>query len=103
MVGCLTFLILLANLAAIIALDVAYWFVGWQCGLAGVFGVIGFLIGYAISVEMAIAPREFWWNSEFGVFLKKIGYAWSAAGIVTFFAYLIITFLWGDPLEILPW
>lgn len=90
--GCIITLLLIINIVFVIAIDVICWIVEWQKGLAGVFGVIGFLTAYAISVEMSIAPREFWTNSEFDIFKKKLGYAWGTMIIVWCIAYTLIIY-----------
>lgn len=94
MVRILTFLILVITLAALVVIDIGCWMAfGWMGGVAGICGIIGFLIAYAISVEMTLAPRDFWTNSEFGVFLKKLGYAWESGLCVTAAVYLIFLFI----------
>ena len=57
--------------------------------VAGLCGIIGFLIAYAVSVEVAIAPLDFWTHSDFGLFLKKLGYAWETGLCVTTASFLI--------------
>ena len=78
--GCITFFILLCNVVAIIILDVFLWvYYSATMGLIGLVGLVGFFIGYAFSIEISIAPRDFWVNSEFDVFIKKLSFANSAA------------------------
>ena len=90
MVRILTFLILLITLALLAAIDVGAWLAfGWTGGVAGLCGIIGFLIAYEVSVEVAIAPRDFWTHSDFGLFLKKLGYAWETGLCVTATSFLI--------------
>ena len=71
--GCITFIILAFNIIALIAMDIMFWTESTASGLAGVLGIIAFFIGYALSVEITIAPRDFWVNSAFGIFIKKLG------------------------------
>lgn len=66
------------------------WAESAASGLAGVFGIIAFFIGYALSVEVTIAPRDFWVNSAFGIFIKKLGVANMTAFAVWFIGNLII-------------
>ena len=87
--GFIAFILLSLNIVALIAIDIYFWVVSWQSGLSGLIGILAFFIGYALSVELSIAPREFWWNSEFDIFIKKLGFAWSAAGTVFLLFYLI--------------
>ncbi|MDH8701650.1 putative membrane protein YkgB [Dysgonomonadaceae bacterium PH5-43] len=89
--GCITLFLLLCNIAVIVGIDVLLWTHSATMGLIGLGGLGAFLIGYALSVEISIAPRDFWWNSEFGIFIKKLTFANSAAlfvlGISIFIAY----------------
>ena len=93
--GCITLFLLLCNLTAIVALDVFLWTYSTPMGLIGLLGLVAFLIGYALSVEISIAPRDFWWNSEFEIFIKKIGFANSAA-LVIWFVAIFIAYLSGN-------
>ena len=61
--GCITFVLLVLNIIALVAIDIMFWAESAASGLAGVFGIIAFFIGYALSVEVTIAPRDFWVNS----------------------------------------
>lgn len=94
MVGCLTFLFLAGSIAGIIALDAVLWSIEWQMGAAGILGLIGFLIGYTCSVEMSIAPRDFWVNPEFDVVKKKFKYGWSVAISTGLISYFILGLIW---------
>lgn len=93
--GCITLLIFLLNLAIAIAVDIAFWNIGWTLGLAGVFAIIGFLIAYAISEDAALSPRDFFWNSEWGIFCKKLAWAWGTALVIYAIAYIAIMFISG--------
>lgn len=42
---------------------------------------IAFILGYALSVEVTFAPRDFWVLSSFDVLKKKIECAWGAKSI----------------------
>jgi hypothetical protein len=69
----------LCNMALYVGTDILAWFIHHWFGLIGLIPVIIFVLAYAFSVEMAIAPRDFWTNSEFDVFRKKMKYANRAA------------------------
>ena len=84
--GCITFVLLVLNIIALVAIDIMFWAESAASGLAGVFG----FIGYALSVEVTIAPRDFWVNSAFGIFIKKLGVANMTAFAVWFIGNLII-------------
>ncbi len=92
--GCITFLILLFCIGIMVVVDIFFWMSVWQLGLAGVFGIIAFFIAYGISVEMSIAPREFWTNCEFDIFLKKLGYGWSVMVATWLIVYVILACIW---------
>lgn len=94
MVGCLTLFFLVGSIAGIIILDAILWAIEWQMGVAGILGLIGFLIGYTYSVEMSIAPRDFWVNPEFDVVKKKFKYGWSVAISIGLISYLILGLIW---------
>lgn len=93
--GCLTLLIFLFNLTIAVAIDAAFWGMGWTLGLAGAIAIIGFLLAYAISEEAALSPRDFFWNSEWGIFCKKLTWAWGTALVVYAIAYFGLSFLTG--------
>lgn len=96
----ITFILLALNIVVLLAIDIGFWAIGWQVGVAGIIGILAFFIGYALSVELAIAPRDFWWNSEFGIFIKKLGFAWSVALVVWAICYFILGLTCGDPLDL---
>ena len=88
--GCITLFLLLCNIVVIIALDVFLWMhYSVTMGLIGLIGLVAFFIGYALSVEISIAPRDFWWNSEFDIFIKKLTFANSTALFVWGIAIVI--------------
>lgn len=95
LMGCITLLIFIINLALAVAIDVAFWGMGWTMGLAGAIAFIDFLIAYAISEDAALSPRDFFWNSEWGIFCKKLAWAWGTALVIYAIAYLGLTFLTG--------
>ena len=98
--GCITFFLLLINILVVLAIDIVCWSIGWQLGLAGIIAIIGFLIAYVISEDAALSPRDFFWNSEWGIFCKKLGWAWGTALAVYAIAYLALALAFGDILNI---
>ena len=100
--GCLTLLLLLVNLVIVIGLDIAFWSIGWQVGVAGIVAILAFLIAYSLSEEVALSPRDFFWNSEWGIFCKKLSWAWGMALVFFAVAYIALAYFTGDPLDILP-
>lgn len=77
--GCITVLILLCNIGLIVAADVLLWMYSATMGLFGLIGVVVFFIAHALSTQMSLAPRDFWRNSEFDIFIKKLAFANIAA------------------------
>lgn len=86
-----TFILLALNIIGLIVIDCLMWSVSSIFGLAGLFGTIAYFIGYALSVEMTLAPRDFWINSEFGIFIKKLG----VANLVALMVWAISVWLMG--------
>lgn len=85
--------LLLCNIAAILAVDIFMWsYYSATVGLLGLIGLVAFFIGYAFSVEMSIAPRDFWWNTEIDIFFKKLAFANSAALLAWGCAFVIAYF-----------
>ena len=80
--GFVTFILLTLNTIGFIIIDCLISSVSPIFGLAGLFGIIAYFIGYALSVELTLAPRDFWINSEFGIFIRKLGVANFAALMV---------------------
>ncbi len=80
MVSFLTFVLLVLSIIILIVVDVLVWLLWcWQAGLACILPIIGFLIAYKYSVEMSIAPRDFWANPSWEIAKKKLSYAWAVA------------------------
>lgn len=80
--GCITAFLFLCNIILIVGVDIFLWTHSATMGLLGIVAIIAFFIAYALSVELSIAPRDFWTNSEFDVFIKKLGFANTTALIV---------------------
>ena len=89
------FILLVLNTILLIALDFVLWDTSWMFGLGGVIGIVGFFIGYAISVDMSIAPRDFWRFPKYEIFKKKIVYGNSIAVFTCFVATAIIYGSWS--------
>lgn len=89
--GFVTFILLTLNIIGLIVIDCLMWSVSSIFGVAGLFGIITYFIGYALSVEMTVAPRDFWINSKFGIFIKKLG----VANFVALMVWAISAWLMG--------
>lgn len=95
--------ILIISLVAVITIAVLAWiYIGWQIGLAGLIAVVAFLIGFLISEKFAVSRRDRHVKSEWGVFCKRIAWAWGAAAIVYAIFYIVIAYLWGDVIDVMP-
>ena len=77
--GCLTSLLLLLSIGIFIVFDVFFWSVSWIFGLIGIFAIVAFIIAYAVSEDFSLSPRDYIRNSDWGIFCKKIGWAWGIA------------------------
>lgn len=89
------FILLVLNTILLIILDLVLWNTSWMFGLGGIIGIVGFFIGYAISVDMSIAPRDFWRFPKYEIFKKKIAYGNSIAVATCFIATAIIYGVWS--------
>ena len=50
--------LLVLNIIALVAIDIMFWAESAASGLAGVFGIIAFFIGYALSVEVTYVLQD---------------------------------------------
>ena len=82
------------NTLLLIILDLVLWDTSWMFGLGGIIGIVGFFIGYAISVDMSIAPRDFWRFPKYEIFKRKMVYGNSIAVATCFIATAIIYGIW---------
>jgi hypothetical protein len=76
----------------IIGFDVFLWSHSATMGLIGLLGIIAFLIGYVFSVRISITPRDFWINSEFDIFIKKLSFA-NTTALLVWGISIVIAFL----------
>ena len=81
-----SFLLLTFQILLMIGLDIVLFDYNIYYGFGGIIGIVAYFIAYAISVDMAIAPRDFWFQTSWSIFKKKVGYAFSAYLIVTLLA-----------------
>ena len=79
----LVFLSFIFAIAFMLGLDVVLWMENPLYGIGGIVGFVAYFIAYSISGDTIIAPRDFWRLSNWQVFKKKIGYAFSAYLIAT--------------------
>ena len=90
--GCLTSLLLLLSIGIFIVFDVFFWSVSWIFGLIGILAIVAFVIAYAVSEDFSLSPRDYIRNSDWGIFCKKIGWAWGIALRVYAAATVIVLF-----------
>ena len=67
-----SFLAMLTSFVFMIGLNVVLFEEEVMYGIGGIIGMIGFVIAYSISGDMILAPRDFWFQSSWGIFKKKI-------------------------------
>ena len=82
----LSFILLSFQILLMIGLDIVLFDYNVYYGFGGIVGMLAYFIAYAISVDMAIAPRDFWFQTSWGIFKKKVGYAFSAYLVTTLVA-----------------
>lgn len=82
----LIFISFVFAIAFMLGLDVVLWIENPLYGIGGIVGFVAYFIAYSISGDMIIAPRDFWRLSNWQVFKKKMGYAFSAYLLVTLVA-----------------
>ena len=87
----LVFLTFILAIAFMLGLDVVLWIENLLYGIGGIVGIVAYFIAYSISGDMIIAPRDFWRLSNWQVFKKKMGYAFSAYLIVTLIVSGVLT------------
>ena len=91
----LSLLTMLIAIAFMIGLNVVLFLERPIYGIAGIVGLIGYFIAYAISVDITVSPNDFWFQSSWEIFKKKIGYAFSTYLIVTLLLAGILRALFG--------
>ncbi len=74
--GIVSLIVIILNIVLLVGVDVFLWFLEPGFGLGGVFSIVIWFITYAVTEEIAIAPRDFWVNSALDIVNKKIGRAW---------------------------
>lgn len=91
----ITALIFLCNIGLIITADVLLWMYSTTMGLFGLIGVVAFFVAHALSTGMSLAPRDFWTNSEFDIFIKKLAFA-NTVALIVWGGLLIIAAMCGN-------
>lgn len=82
----ISFLVMVLVVAFMVLIDIILFGESVAYGLGGIIGMVAFYIAYSISVEMSLAPRDFWVNSSWEIFKKKLGYAFGAYLVTTLVA-----------------
>lgn len=83
-------IVFVANILFLLVVDAYLWTVSWCWGLGCIIGIVGFFIGYSLSGGMTLAPRDYWRNSQYAVFKKKLAYGNSIAGVTAVIASLVL-------------
>ena len=83
-------IVFVANVLLLLIADAFLWTISWRWGLGGIIGIVGFFIGYSLSGGMTLAPRDYWRNSQYAVFKKKLAYGNSIAGVTAVIASLVL-------------
>lgn len=93
--GIVSFITLILNIALLVAVDVFAFAAGTFYGVAALIGSAAFFIAYMVSVEVTVAPRDFWVNPSFDVMKKKLKFAWGCAFVTGVFSFLVIVAIYG--------
>lgn len=93
--GCLISSLLIASIGVLVIFDILFWSVSWIMGLIGILTIIAFIIAYSVSEDFSLSPRDFSRNSSWGIFCKKIGWAWGVALMVYAAAFVLIFLILG--------
>lgn len=87
--GCLTVIVFTLSMGVSLLVDVvgfgiaqANGFPIWIAIIGIILDNIAFILGYALSVEITFAPRDFWTLSSFSVLMKKIAVAETSKAVV---------------------
>ena len=102
--GCITFFIFLINLVLLIAADVLLWSFSAAMGLYGLCGIIAFILAISVSEGMSIAPLDNFVDTEFEIFIKKLGFA-NTAALIVWGGIVIATYSlgWESSVEFWEW
>lgn len=93
--GCITSLLLLLSVGVLIIFDIFFWSVSWIFGLIGIIAIIAFVIAYCVAEDFSLSPRDYFRNSEWGIFCKKMGWAWGVALMVYAAITVVVLFVAG--------
>lgn len=94
----ITGFIFLLNIAAWIGANVLCWnLTGSSLGVTTIVGILVFLIAWAFSGEMVLAPIDFLMQPDWGVFVIKLKWS-NMAGLFAMGVFLIICLIfdWFD-------
>jgi hypothetical protein len=83
-------IVFVANVLLLLIADAFLWTISWRWGLGGIIGIVGFFIGYSLSGGMTLAPRDYWRNSKYAIFKKKLAYGNSIAGATAVIASFVL-------------
>lgn len=80
--GCICTFIIIINVVLWIAADVLMWMYSPLIGIFGICAIIAYIIGCILAPMISLAPRAYWVNSEFGIFIKIITFGNTCALVV---------------------
>lgn len=83
-------IVFVSNLLGLLIINIYLWTVAWSWGLGGLIGIVGFFVGYKLSDGMTIVPRDYWRNSSYEIFKKKLAYGNSIAAATGVIASFIL-------------
>lgn len=103
--GFITSFLFLLNASVWIFFDIICWYLtGHTFGWIGLAGAISFFIAWGLSGEATLSVIDYFWQTEWELFVTKIKWSNSVSLIVMFFVALIfIIFDLCDLREFLGW
>lgn len=91
--GVIKAIVFLCNILGWLIVDIWLWTLSWCSGLGGIIGIISFFIGYSVSARMILAPRDYWRETDYSIFKRKLLYGNSVAGAVAVIAMFVFYIL----------
>lgn len=94
--GCITSLLFLLNTAGWVFFNVVCWkYTGVSLGWISLVGIITFFIAWGLSGEATLAPRDYFWLTDWEIYVTKLKWANGVCMfIMGLMALLFIIFDW---------
>jgi len=93
--GIISLIVVIFNIILLVGIDIFLWVLEPGYGLGGIFSIIIWFITYAVTEEIALAPRDFWVNSALDIVKKKIERAWLVTVVTGAFTLILGYFIFN--------